>query len=260
MTRGSRRLIKPTLLIALVALLGLAISSATAEVVTKSGNLETTIEGKFTPKKLPKKTYAPIKLDLEGSMATTDKSHVPALKTIYLEFDRNGKLNTKGLPTCSVGKLQSTLTAQAKKACASSLVGTGRVTAEIALAEQAPFSAGGPLLIFNGKPKGGKQVLIFHVYAKVPAPTTVVTTAVIGKGKGPYGLSATVAIPSITSGQGSLTSFKASLKKNWNHKGKKQSLILARCPTGQLKARGDFTFVSGDKLSGSLTKPCTPGK
>ena len=38
--------------------------------------------------------------------------------------DKHGQIYTKGLPTCNPAKLQSTLTAQAKKACGSSLVGT----------------------------------------------------------------------------------------------------------------------------------------
>ena len=247
---------KATLLLALLALGALAISSANAQIV-KSGNLEIEIEGGFSPTKLPRSKHAPITLNVEGSMATLDKTHVPAAKEVYLEFDRNGKLNTKGLASCTVGKLQSTLTTQARRACPKALIGSGRVTAEIALPEQAPFSAGGPLLIFNGS-KGRKQELIFHVYANVPAPTTVVTTAKIGKGKGPYGTSARVRIPSITSGQGSLTSFKSKLQKTWNAAGKKQNLLLARCPTGSLKARGDISFVGGSKLSGTIVKPCKP--
>src|SRR5690606_24551178 len=40
--------------------------------------------------------------------------------------------------------------------------------------------------------------------------------------------------------------------------GKKQNLLLAKCPSGRLKARGDIKFVSGDKLSGEIVKPCKP--
>jgi len=253
---GKKRLRTATLLLALVALGALAVSASQAQIV-KSGNLQIEIEGGFAPKALPKKRHAPITLNVEGSMATLDKTHVPAAKEIFLEFDRNGKLFTKGLASCTLGKLQSTLTAQARATCRKALIGTGRVTAEIALPEQRPFSAGGPLLIFNGS-KGRKQELIFHVYANVPAPTTVVTTAKIGKGKGPYGTSARVRVPSITSGQGSLTSFKATLRKSWNSGGRKQNLLLARCPSGSLKARGDIKFVSGAKLSGKIIKPCKP--
>jgi hypothetical protein len=234
----------------------LAVSAASGQ-ISKLGNLEIEIEGGISPTALPKKTPAPITLSVEGSMKTLDGSHVPAVQKIYLEFDKHGHLNTTGLASCSVSKLQSTLTAQAKQACPKALIGTGHVTAEIALPEQAPFSAGGPLLIFNGS-KGNKQMLIFHVYANVPAPTTVVTTAKIGKAHGKYGTSALVSVPSITSGQGSLTAFKAKLAKAWTYKGHKQNLLLASCPTGSLFAHGEFTFATGQKLSGNVTRSCTP--
>jgi hypothetical protein len=189
---------------ALVAAIALAVSGASGETV-RSGNLEISIEGGITPRKLPKKTQAPITLTVDGSIKTTDGSHVPVLKTVELQFDKAGAIYTKGLPTCNPSKLQSTLTAQAKKACASALVGTGRVSAEIAFPEQAPFDASGPLLIFNGAAKGGKPTLVFHVYARVPAPTTFVTTGVISKSSGKYGTEALINIPTIVGGQGSLT-------------------------------------------------------
>ena len=227
--------------------------------VVKIGNLTITIDGQITPKKLSKTTPTPIALDLSGSIATSDGSHPPVLKTVDLEFDKNGQLNTKGLATCTTAKLQSTLTAQAKSACKDSLVGEGKVSAEIAFPEQAPFNASGPLLIFNGAPKGGKQVLIFHVYAHVPAPTTFVTTAVISKQGGKYGTRAEVAIPTIVSGQGSLTSFKVHIQKTFTYKGKKESVLLATCPSGSLYAHGSFAFSDGTKASGDVVRPCVPG-
>jgi hypothetical protein len=222
------------------------------------GNLVIELDGSVSPSKLSKSTPQPITLNLSGKAGTNDGTHVPPLKELFVEFDKNGHLNTKGLPSCTVGKLQSTLTAQAKAACGSALIGQGRATAEIAFPEQAPFSAGGPILIFNGS-KGNKQMLIFHVYAKVPAPTTFVTTAQISKGKGPYGTAARVKIPTITSGQGSLTSFKASIFKKFNYRGQKQSVLTATCKTGTLKARGDF-FFQGLTLSGKVSRACTPAK
>ena len=115
-------------------------------------------------------------------------------------------------------------------------------------------------MIFNGAPKGGKQVLIFHVHANVPAPTTFVTTALISKQGGKYGTKAEVAIPTITGGQGSLTSFNATLHKTWTYKGAKQSLLLASCPTGSLYAHGVFGFVDGTRASGDVVRPCVVGK
>jgi hypothetical protein len=254
---GARKAILASAL-ALCALGAGVIASAAADTV-RVGNLIITVDGAISPKKLPKKTPAPITLKLSGTLKTADGTHPPALKTLDLEFDKHGELNTKGLPTCTTAKLQSTLTAQAKKACADALIGTGTVSAEIAFPEQAPFGASGPLLIFNGPPKAGKQVLIFHVHANVPAPTTFVTTALISKQGGKYGTRAEVTIPTITGGQGSLTSFNATLHKTWVYKGKKQSLLLASCPTGTLFAHGDFSFVDGTKASGDVVRPCTPG-
>jgi hypothetical protein len=240
-----------------VLLLGALISGAAGETV-RAGNLIITIDGGISPSKLPKKTPAPITLKLSGDIKAADATHPPALKTLQLEFDRHGEINTKGLATCTTGKLQSTLTAQARQACGDALVGSGRVSAEIAFPEQAPFGASGPLLIFNGAPKGGKKVLIFHVHANVPAPTTFVTTALIGKTAGKYGTTALVQVPTITNGQGSLTSFKATIHKTWTYKGKKQSLLLASCPTGTLFAHGDFAFADGTRASGDVVRPCIP--
>lgn len=246
------------LLAAAVAATALVVAAASGDVV-RAGNLEIEIEGGVTPKKLSKKTPTPITLTIEGAVKTADGTHPPALKTLELEFDKHGAIDTKGLPTCKPGQLASTLTAQAKKICGKALVGTGKVSANIAFPEQPPFNASGPLLIFNGKPKGNKPVLIFHVYAHVPAPTTFVTTAVISKAHGKYGTSTLVQIPTIVGGQGSLTSFKAKIHKTWNAKGKKTSLLTATCPTGSLFAHGDFDFVNGDKIEGDIAKKCTPG-
>ncbi len=246
--------------LALFALGALLIANLAQADTVRIGNLTITIDGQITPKKLSKTVPTPIALDLSGDLETTDGSHPPVLKTLDLEFDKHGQLNTKGLATCTTAKLQSTLTAQAKAACKDALVGEGKVSAEIAFPEQAPFNASGPLLIFNGAPKGGKQVLIFHVYAHVPAPTTFVTTATISKQGGKYGTEAVVAIPTIVSGQGSLTSFQAHIQKTWSAQGKKQSLLLATCPSGTLYAHGEFTFTDGTKAAGDVVRPCTPGK
>jgi hypothetical protein len=256
--RRIRRLVLPIVAAALLLGAAVAVAARSEPESFKVGNLQVEIEGGISPTKLPKKEKAPITLQVGGSIKSDDGSHPAALKSLTLEFDKNGELNTKGLPTCTVGKLISTLTAQAKQLCGKALVGSGRVTAEIAFPEQAPFSAAGPLLIFNGAPKGGKQVLIFHVHANVPAPTTFVTTAVISRQGGRFGTKAEVTIPTITSGQGSLTGFQAKLGKTWTFKGQKESLLLARCPTGSLHARGEFFFADGTRGSGEVVRPCTP--
>ncbi len=241
---------------ALVAMLG---SSAFGRGQTvKAGNLVVTVDGGFKPQKLPRTTPAPISLNAETTLKAADGSHPPAAKTLTLEFDKHAGINTKGLPTCSVTRLQSTLTTQAKSICGDALVGEGEAGAEIAFPEQEPFFAKGAMLVFNGRPQGGHKALIFHVYARVPAPTTFVTTAVISKATGIYGTRTVIRIPTIVAGQGSLTFAELEIERSWTYRGKEQHLLLATCPTGRFFTRGDLTFSDGTRMRGKVLRSCSP--
>jgi hypothetical protein len=241
---------------AAVAIMAAVVGSA-AGITVKSGNIVATFDGKITPNAFPKKQRAPLTLELKGALKTVDGEHIPAVKTISLDFDKAGELFTKGLPSCKAAAIESTLTSQAKAKCGKALVGTGRVSADIKFPEQAPFGASGPLLIFNAS-KGNKQGLLLHVYAKVPAPTTFVVPVKIKKTGGKYGTNAYIKVPTITSGSGSVTSFKTKIGKKWTYKKKRVSLLNAACPTGSLFVHGDFAFADGTKLNGTFSKPCTP--
>jgi hypothetical protein len=245
----------------LAALTGIAALGATALAkpqVVKVGNLIITVDGSVFPSRLPADSYAPVGLRAEARLETADGSHLPAARHMIVEFDKSGYLNTKGLPHCTVGKLRNTLTTEAKRVCAKSLVGFGRAGAEIEFPESAPFFASGQMLIFNGPPKRGRPVLIFHVYAHVPAPTTFVTTAVIGKASGAYGTRVEITIPTIVAGQGSLTFARMVMKKQWRAGGKKQHLLLAKCPQGRFLTRGKLTFADDTVLSGKVIRSCSP--
>jgi hypothetical protein len=233
------------------------VASAATKVTLKSGNIEVTLEGGVSPSALPRNEMAGVTLKLKGKIESTDGTHVSAAKTISLDFDKAGKLFTKGLPSCKPGQLESRTTQDARKQCGKALVGTGNVTADISLPEQAPFGASGPLLIFNGS-KGNKQSLILHVYAHVPAPTTFVVPVKISKAHGKYGTNAFIKVPTIVSGSGSVTSFKATIGKKWTYKGKKVDLLNASCRTGALFVHGDLAFANGTKLNGTISAPCKP--
>jgi hypothetical protein len=258
-TRNRRNGIK-LLAVAAFAVLGIAaFASALTKVTIKDvpNNIEATFEGGAAPKALPKKGTAPVSLTLNGKMASLNGEHLKALDTVTLDFDKAGKINTKGLASCTVAKLLSTTTKDAEKKCRSAIVGKGNVKAAIALPEQPPFGASGPLVVFNGS-KGGKQELILHVYAHVPAATTFVVPVKIGKDHGKFGTKAFIDVPKIVSGNGSVTSFKANIAKKFTVGGKRQSLLNAGCPRGSLAVKGDFKFAGGGDLTGELTVPCTP--
>jgi hypothetical protein len=167
---------------ALIALTVTGIASAGNKPVTvRTGNLELTFNGGFSPTVLPKKTLAPIALSAEGKIKTVDGTHPPALKEFLVETDKNGAVNVKGYPTCTSGKLQAQDTAHAEKICKSAIVGEGKTGIEIAFAESKPVQVTSKLLVFNGGESGGVTTFFIHAYITVPVPSAVVTTVKVKK-------------------------------------------------------------------------------
>ncbi|MGN6258579.1 MAG: hypothetical protein ACTHN3_12660 [Solirubrobacterales bacterium] len=241
-------------LVGLIAVSVAGIASAAGgggPVTVEAGNLKVTFNGEFTPNKLPKKKLAPIVLSASGKIATKDGSHPPALKTVELETDKNGTINTKGVPVCTSGKLQSRDTKSAEKVCKSAIIGTGTTNVEIQFPEQNPIPVTSKLLVFNGGTSGGKTTLFIHAYITVPTPAAIVTTVKIKKiHKGPYGLLSVASIPKIAGGSGSVTSF--SLKV-----GNKKKVLSAKCPSGKLQAHATAKFADGTVAKAGIVRPCT---
>jgi hypothetical protein len=225
----------------------------------RAGRLVVTVEGGFTPHRLPKRTPAAITLSARSTIRTSDGSHLPALKQLNLLWDKHTGVNTLGLPVCTIRKLENTTTKAAKKACHRALIGTGQAGAEIEFPEQPPFFAKAPLLVFNGPPRHGHPVFIFHAYAFVPAPTTFVTTAEISRSSGLYGTKVQIKIPTILAGQGSLSFAELSIHRTWHYKGRKQTLLYGTCPSGHFFVRGNLLFNNGFRMAGKVVRSCTPG-
>lgn len=240
-----------------VAVAGVALAAGEKPTVVKAGKLVLTINGGVTPKTLPKNTFAPITLNVSGSIATTDGSQPPALKEIVTDTDKNGMVNAKGMPTCTSGKIQATDTKHAEAACPTAIVGKGSTTVRVAFPESTPFNAVGPLVVFNGGVKGGVTTLYVHAYVNVPTPTAIVSTVKITKEhKGRYGTHSVASIPVIAGGAGSVTSFSLSISKTFTYKGKKQSYLEAKCPDGHFNAEADAIFRDGTSIKGSIVRTC----
>jgi hypothetical protein len=231
--------------------------SALAQTV-RAGRLIVTVEGGFTPHKLPTRDPAAITLSARSTIRTADGSHLPALQELSLKFDKHTGVYTKGLPVCKRHQLESRTTKAAKEVCKDALIGTGQAGAEIEFPDQPPFFAKAPMLIFNAPPSHGHPVFIFHVYAHVPAPTTFITTAQITKAHGLYGTDVLIKIPSIVAGQGSLSFAELSIHKTWTYKGQKRTLLFGSCPTGHFFVRGDLLFDNDFRMAGKVVRSCTP--
>lgn len=246
------------IIMALGALIAASVASiSTAETVTV-GNLKFTADGNFSPKVLPKKTLAPIALTAEGKIETLDGTHPPALKEVLLETDKNGAINVKGYPKCTSGKLQSQDTKHAEAICKSAIIGKGTTNVQIAFPDSKPVPVSSKLLVFNGGFSGGTTTLYIHAYITVPVPAAIVTTVKIKKiNKGRYGLLSTATIPKIAGGSGSVTSFSLKVDKKFTYKGKKVSVLTAKCPDGKLQAHATAVFADGTRAAADFIRPCT---
>lgn len=252
-----------TWILALAGVLAITVGAAAALAAKPTtvvlGNLEIKFSGGVKPTALSKKKLSPITLELGAELKTKDGSHPPAMQTFEAEFDKNGTINAKGLPACKRGRIEARDTKSAEAACKGSIVGKGFAEAQVAFPEQKPFNAKGPLVVFNGGVKGGKTQIYVHVYANVPAPTAFITPVTVTKiHGGKYGTKVVGKIPQIAGGNGSTIKFFIKNHKIFHYKGKTQSYLLAKCPTGKFFARATSKFSNGDKLSGNIIRPCTP--
>jgi hypothetical protein len=114
---------------------------------------------------------------------------------------------------------------------------------------------------FNGKPQGGKPVILLHTYAQQPVQTTLVLVGVVKSyNKQGFGARLDVSIPLIAGGQGAITGFHVKVSKKYSYKGKQRSYISATCPTKSWKSRGQFVFRDGESLTPVAKGKCTPKK
>src|ERR1700761_3738404 len=198
-----------------VSVVGIAAAAGGETPVTvKVGNLEVTANGGFSPTALSKTKQTPITLKASGEVKEADNSHPPAVRELIIEGDKNAEVHVKGIPTCKSGQLQATDTQAAEAACKSALIGKGKVTAQVAFAEQKPIDVPTVLQLYNGGEKGGKITWYAHAYFSQPISGAIVTTVTITKHKhGRFGTLAVAKIPQITGGSGSTISFNLSIVK-----------------------------------------------
>ncbi len=187
-----RRGAKAIALIA-IALLGATASLAEAE-LSVSGDLFVTFNGGIFPPVLPRHALAPISVRVGGKVRTLSGEHPPALRDIYIALNRDGHLDTRGLPSCRRRQVEASSSAQALAACGTALVGSGKFIAKTSFPEQAGFPSHGKILAFNST-AGGHPSILAHVYSDSPAPVTRTFVFQIHHTHGAYGTTLTATLP-----------------------------------------------------------------
>jgi hypothetical protein len=231
--------------------------------ITQKGNLRVSVDGSLTPKELPRKGTAPISVSVGGEITTTDATVPPQLKTLRIELNRKGQIDSVGLPVCKYSKIQPGSTSHALAGCRSSLVGEGSFTADITLTGQEPYPTQGRLVVFNGE-RHGKPVLYGHIYSSRPFATSfVIVFRLSQRQHGTYGTVLDASLPKAMDAWGRLTGLEMKLSRRFSVSGMRHSYLSSGCPAPEgfpgttfAFTRASFIFEDGRTLTSTLTRSC----
>jgi hypothetical protein len=255
---GMRRRLA-TLALLLIATGALA-AVARAEIV-QSGDVRVTFHGSFTPQTLPRERPAPIAVELDGEISTTDGSQPPPLQQLRLELNSAGQIDSRGLPTCRGAALQSTSSEQALERCRPAQVGHGSFVARLVFSGK-PILVDGRALVFNGV-VGGTAAMFIHIYISHPVKVTLVIPLKIERGSGNFGTVLSTQVPMLAGGLGSITALNLRIGRRFSYQGTSHSYLSAACaaPEGFPGAtfpfaRATFSFPGGRNMHTVLSRSC----
>lgn len=213
--------------------------------------------GSFSPKRLPAKKAAPIALKVQYSIRMNDGSFPPNLERMVLDFDRDGRMDIRGLPRCREQRIADTGRAGALRACRRALVGRGTARVLVNTPTEQAVPVNSRILAFNASRVGGARTVLLHTRLALPEPTTVIGRVRITRAPGrQYRDRAILLIPELAGGEASLVKFKLQFKRKWRHRGKRRSFVSARCSWGALQVRGGLHWAGGDYARGLIIRSC----
>jgi hypothetical protein len=261
MPEGKGALLRLSLLpIALLLLTGAALASAE---VSQKGTLRVSVQGKLSPRTLPRQGTAPASVKVAGQISTTDQSEPPQLRKLEIQINRHGRIETAGLPTCKIGTIRTASNGRALAACGPALVGEGKFFGTITLPGSAPYPLEGKLLAFNGT-EHGHPVLLGHIYSPHPFATSfVISFDIATAGHGTFGTTLTANLKKALGTQRNLTGIEMTLSRRYSYRGAPRSYISAGCPAPKgfsrvvfPLARTSFAFAGNQTLTTTLNRTC----
>jgi len=221
--------------------------------IVKVGNLVLRANGGITPQALPRRRYAPIRFQGYGTIKSRDGSLPPEVTRTVINFDRDGRLNVRGLPVCPLARVKSLSPPLARRACKGAIVGSGKVEATLNVPILGSVQVTSPLTIFNGPRQGRNPTAILHAWTTLPVPEVYAPIVTLERRR--QGVRASVDIPDLA-GDGVITGIRVKIGRRWRFRGKKPSYTSARCSRGILTTGGRFEFNDGKVISGTLYTPC----
>src|SRR4051812_30036377 len=104
----------------------LACASLASAAVVQEGNLRITVTSQVQPYKLPRDEAAPIAVFVAGHLQAPHGGIPPQLQRMTVKVNRHGLLQSKGLATCPIARLQPASTERALANCGDAVIGSGQ--------------------------------------------------------------------------------------------------------------------------------------
>ncbi len=248
-------------MLAVFLVAALSATPAQAE-LSEQGDLFVRFQGGIDPTALPRTKRAPIGVEVAGTVKTLSGEEPPALRSIRIELNKGGVLDSRGLPDCHYAQLVAATPDQAMAACGRSLVGNGAYRAKTTFPEQSSFPSEGAILAFNGIYKG-HEAIFAHVYGLDPVPMNRVITFRVSRSGGTFGTTLAGELPESVNPHGYVVAIYLKLFRRYMFHGRQRSYISAACaaPAGAAVAafpfaRTSMSFADGRTLSSTLTRSC----
>ncbi|MGE5527100.1 MAG: hypothetical protein ACM3Q9_00365 [Methanosarcina sp.] len=255
---AARRLLPALAALALLVAFGAGLSQGER---TQRGNLIVSLDGHFAPLTLPRDRPAPVSVQLDAGLETSDGSVLPRVTRVELGIPGQGVITTRGLPVCPRRRLRDTTTERALEICRPALIGNGTMVAQVKIPHQAVFAVRAHLLAFNGR-VGGHRAVIVHAVSARP-PTSVVLPFVIQLRPGKFGTVLVAHLPADLGPWPRFARFEMNLSRRYSYRGHRRSYISASCPIPKRFtagffsfAKATFTLAGGRHLSTGIARSC----
>jgi hypothetical protein len=255
MPRRRLRRALPLLLVALVAG-AIAAAGAAGSALVETRELRLELNASFKPLYLPVHSFAPVEFSGSLKVAKPGGGEPPALEQVVLDFDRDGRLDVTGLPTCAPEQIASATVEEARANCKGAIVGSGKVEALVGLAS-GPVPTSSAITLFNGPRQAGHPTVLVHAHFTTPATQTYAFLVPIEKRRGEFRYRVTADFPPLAGGLGAITKIYIKVGRRYSAGGVKRSYVAARCSDHILRSHGIFTFSNGLVIEGvGLEKYC----
>lgn len=246
----------------LLAILAVAVTAGPAFAErTQVGDLIAFLDGRITPRTLPRDHLAPVGITLDAGLQVATDAPLPRVRKITLELAWRGTLDTEGLMVCKQARLRSVDTRSAMETCGPALVGEGKIFARVFLPGQEPFGLHAKLLAFNGRTKADAPAVWVLAYSSDP-PGSVVIPFYVKHQPGPLHTVLVGVIPHSAGSWPHFAHFHLSIARRFSHEGRMHSYMSASCPLPPRFTAGLFllaraTFVTeGPEITAETRRTC----